>query len=177
MIILFINKGPSSTQKFFPSNNLYKSSDNLNTDKNHNSENNTANNINNTRKNNSSDSNFENMENLVIQDSRFNASSIKHNYPNEEFLSPIKDNLNKENSIEHRNKKNLDIEDIETLIENKRSQLDIKIYDMVTKSQIEEKKIEEKYNLEQDQEEKSKLLNNLEEEIKRNENAILNMKE
>lgn len=63
------------------------------------------------------------------------------------------------------------------MVDKKRSELDIKIFDLVTKFQVEEKKLQDSYENEQNEEERAKLLTQLEETIKQNENAINNMKE
>jgi hypothetical protein len=66
--------------------------------------------------------------------------------------------------------------DIDILVDNKKSELNIKIFDMVTKNQIEEKKIEELYENEEDEEKKGILLKELEDLIKSNENNINEIK-
>ena len=55
--------------------------------------------------------------------------------------------------------------------------MDINVYDLVTKFQIEEKKIEDKANEEEDEEEKDKLLSELKNLIKKNEDFINERKE
>ncbi len=67
--------------------------------------------------------------------------------------------------------------EVDSLIDNKRSELDIKLFDMVTKNQVEEKKLEDSYTAETNEEEKAKLLRMLEDEIKKNENNIAMLKE
>lgn len=68
-------------------------------------------------------------------------------------------------------------EEIEILVDKKRSELDIKIFDLVTRNQVEEKKIEDLYEAEENEEEKAKLLNQLQNLIKINEDKIEGMKE
>lgn len=74
-------------------------------------------------------------------------------------------------------KKAMSKEEINLLIDKKKSELDIRIFDMVTKNQIEEKKIEDLYESQENDEEKSKLLKQLEELIKTNEDTINDLKE
>jgi hypothetical protein len=74
-------------------------------------------------------------------------------------------------------KTNMSKEEINILIDNKKSELNIKIFDMVTKNQIEEKKIEELYEAEVNEGQKEVLLKELEDLIKLNENNIYQMKE
>lgn len=93
------------------------------------------------------------------------------------YLSPIKrHSSSKDNTVEETRKK-MTKEEIDSLIDNKRSELDIKLYDLVTRNQVEEKKIEELYNKETDEEQKVSLLSTLKQEITNNENAIKALKE
>ena len=112
----------------------------------------------------------------LAQDSKFDMTSpIKLadetvlNKPNEN--ETIIENPKKENF------KKLSEDEIRSLIDNKRSELDIRIFDMVTKNQIEEKKLEEDYNMEENEEEKENKLKKLENLIKENENNLNEMKE
>jgi len=110
------------------------------------------------------------IKRIVIQDSKIESSSPLDN--NEE--SQLQ-NSNQNYYVD--DKKNMTKEEIESLIDNKRSELDIHLFDMVTKYQVEEKKIEDLYNHETNEEEKAKLLKKLENEIKKNEDNLANLKE
>jgi hypothetical protein len=74
-------------------------------------------------------------------------------------------------------KNRLTPDDIKKLIENKRSELDLKIYDMVTKYQIQENTFEEMMNNEENEEKKARLQIEFEELIKNNEKNINGTKE
>lgn len=114
----------------------------------------------------------ENNKPSRIQDlNSHNLSEIPNN--NEENL--FENNHEKEDLYE--NKPNMTKEELECLIDNKRSELDIRIFDLVTKNQIEEKKLEELYNNEIDEELKSNLMRKLEEKIKNNEENLALLKE
>ena len=109
------------------------------------------------------------------QDSKFEkTSTLKHA---DETISPVNviDEKEKENEKIRKNK--ISPQEIEILVDKKRSELDIKIFDMVTKNQIEEKKIEDLHNNEEDEEQKVKLLEDLKELSHRNEKMIQDMKE
>lgn len=113
----------------------------------------------------------ENTNKIFIQDAKLNNLEFKNNEENA---------LNQENSSQDYSndpKPKMTKEEVESLIDNKRSELDIKIYDLVTKNQVEERKIEEAINNETDEEEKANLVKKLEEQIKKNENKISLMKE
>lgn len=106
-------------------------------------------------------------------------SSIKHQQEEKEN-DENKSKISKEEKKVEKKKievKKLSKEEIMDLIDKKRSELDIKIFDMVTKNQVEEKKLEENYEAETDEEQKGILLKNLENSIKLNEDVISEMKE
>ncbi len=109
----------------------------------------------------------ENMEKILIKDSHLVDSLEK----NEE----IENNTSNQNLTEE--KKYMTKEEIDSLIENKKSELDILYYDMVTKSQVEEKKLEEMFNEETNEEEKNRLSEMMNLEIKNNEKSLSLLKE
>lgn len=120
----------------------------------------------------SKNSKTEAMQKIFIQDLKLNNGSESYN--KEESII-MQNNSNQDNSDE--NNRKMTKEEVESLIDNKRSELDIKIYDLVTKNQVEERKLEEAINDENDEEAKAKLVKVLEEEIKKNENNIALLKE
>jgi len=113
----------------------------------------------------------ENKRNIINHDSKTILSPISK-YENESDLlnSPNQEDLN-ENELK------ITKGEIESLIDNKRSELDIKLFNLVNKNQIDEKKIEELCNKETDQEKKAILWKNLEEDIKSNENNLALIKQ
>jgi len=140
---------------------MFKSSDNFNTDLEQESE------LNNdgptADKNDKKDKVFiQDAANLDITSGiKYNDES-EANYPNQGNLEE---------------KRIMSIEEVQSLIDNKKSELDIKVYDSITRHQVEEKKIEELYNNETDEGQKAILLAKLEEEIKKNEKNLANLKE
>ena len=62
-------------------------------------------------------------------------------------------------------------------VENKRYELDANVFDIVTKNQIEEKKIEDLANDIEDEESKAKLLDSMKDLIEKNEGIVNEMKE
>lgn len=86
-------------------------------------------------------------------------------------------NITNKNKFFHAEKPKMSKEEIVTLVCNKKSELNIKIFDLVTKNQVEEKKVEEMYEAEQDEEKKANLLGELEDLIKSNENNLNEIKE
>lgn len=113
----------------------------------------------------------EKNKNLINQNS--NKDVYFNNKNNEE--NDFKD-LHKEVHLDEIKPK-MTKEEVESLIDNRRSELDIRLFDLVTKNQIEEKKIEELYINETNEEQKANLLRKLEEEIKNNENNLAMIKE
>jgi hypothetical protein len=85
--------------------------------------------------------------------------------------------FNEKTQTQNNEKNILSKEDMDNLIDNKKSELDIRIFDLVTRNQVEEKKFEEIYENEKNEEKKKILLNELEELIKKNEDCINKMKE
>lgn len=112
----------------------------------------------------------EKIKRIIIQDSKMETSSPLENNEESQMQNP-----NKNFYVD--DKRNMTKEEIESLIDNKRSELDIQLFDMVTKNQVEEKKIEDMYNHENNEEEKAKLLKKLESEIKKNEDNLAVLKE
>ncbi len=115
---------------------------------------------------------------IFIQDSKLNNSSEFNNkteQQEEESDHILQNNLNDDYSDE--NKPKMTKEEVESLIDNKRSELDIKIYDLVTRNQVEEKKIEDAINNAEDEETKDNLVKRLEIAIQTNENNIALLKE
>lgn len=162
-----INLGPSSSQEIFPSK-MFKSTNIFNyplSEREADSNNETPNEASRTL-------NGENMNKIFIQDSKLNSGS---EFCNKEESLLIPNNSNQDYYDEKKQK--MSKEEVESLIDNKRSELDIKIYDMVTKNQVEERKLEEAINNESDEEEKAKLVKMLEGEIRKNENNIALLKE
>ena len=115
--------------------------------------------------------NGENMNKIFIQDKKLNKGPELKKNEEEAFTE--------DNSYQDSNeaKSKMTKEEVESLIDNKRSELDIKIYNLVNRNQIEERKIEDTINNETDEEEKTRLVKMLEEEIKKNENNIALLKE
>lgn len=111
----------------------------------------------------------ENTNKIFIQDSKLNNGL-------EEFDKKEESEMQQQDFSDD-NKPKMTKEEVESLIDNKRSELDIKIYDLVTRHQVEEKKIEDTINNETDEEERSRLVLILEETIKNNENNIALLKE
>lgn len=79
--------------------------------------------------------------------------------------------------IDKSTKRKLTKNEIESLVENKRSEMDINIYDMVTKNQIEEQKLQELLDIEENAEEKEKLLLQMRDLIQKNENTLNHIRE
>jgi len=120
----------------------------------------------------------ESQSNTLIQDSKFDMTSpIKHREENKNEKNEKEDNNNSINLSQNNEIKKMSKEEIDILVDNRKSTLDLKIFDLVTKNQIEEKKVEELYENEENEEEKARLLKELEELIKRNEDTINEMKE
>ena len=118
----------------------------------------------------------ESQSNTLVQDSRFDMTSpIKLS---DDPVSPSKPNENTNDNVENNEvRKKMTKEEIDSLNDNKRSELDIKMFDLVTRNQVDEKKIEDLYNNEENEEEKAKLLSELKELIEKNESIINEMKE
>jgi hypothetical protein len=115
--------------------------------------------------------NGDNMNKIFIQDKKLNIGPELKKYEEEGFTE--------DNSNQDSNEANTKMtkEEVESLIDNKRSELDIKIYNLVNINQIEERKIEDAINNETVEEEKTGLVKILEEEIMKNENNIALLKE
>jgi hypothetical protein len=110
----------------------------------------------------------------------------------DETLSPANnENLNDEKDKESESEKDKEVEfetkkvtkenmtakEIFQKVENRRYELDTNVYDMGTKNEIEEKKMEELANNEEDEEGKEKLLAELKDLKEKNEGIINEMKE
>lgn len=115
----------------------------------------------------------QNNKNSLTLNQDLNSKSPPMGKTNEE--SSVQDNFKEEQLIDNRHIMTKD--ELECLIENKRSELDLRIFDLVTKNQIEEKKLEELCNNENNEEQRLNLLRNLEEAIKNNENKLALLKE
>jgi hypothetical protein len=118
----------------------------------------------------------------TFKDSKYERISTIKNRDENSFPTCEKEERERYRDIDNhrfkinKNENNIHLEEIEFLINKKKYDSDIKIYNMITKHQIEEKKIEELYNNEEDNEEKEKLLTELKEMIERNENKIKRLK-
>jgi len=115
--------------------------------------------------------NEENMNKIFIHDKKLNRGPELKKNEEEGFTE---DNSNQDSNEA---KSKMTKEEVESLIDNKRSELDIKIYNLVNRNQIEERKIEDAINNETVEEEKTGLVKILEEEIMKNENNIALLKE
>ena len=116
-------------------------------------------------------------QNTLIQDSRFDMTSPIKLADESNLPSKLNENTNENAAENTEERKKMSKDEIDSLVDNKRSELDINLFDLVTRNQIEEKKVEDIYNNEENDETKAKLLKELEELIKKNESMISEMKE
>ena len=130
----------------------------------------------------------ESQSNTLIQDLKLEKTSMIKS-PDETLSPNNNENLNEEKESESEKDKEVTIEtkkatkekmtakEIFLKVENKRYELDNNVFDIGTKNQIEEKKMEELANNEEDEEKKEQLLAEMKDLIEKNESNINEMKE